>query len=206
MIGTDEAQRLVNGGVVARRHQRVLQPVPLRRVVVHVVGRHHSRAGLARQRRQLPVPHHVALQKVLLQLHVHRIPSEPLQVVVQQPQRLGRTPLQRRRRQRPVPTARQQRQPPGVLRQQTRVQTRLATVRRVGQREQPRQVAVPLPRPRQQCHSRPVRQRQFAAGDRLQPQPVGLPGEVQRPAQVGVGQRQASVPVLPCPCQQFVGM
>ncbi len=83
MIGADEAQGLVDGGVVAGGHQRVLQPVAFRRVVVDIVGRHDGRANLAGQNGQVAVAPGVPVQEVLLKLHEHRVYAEPFPVVVQ---------------------------------------------------------------------------------------------------------------------------
>ena len=49
-----------------------------------------------------------------------------------------------------------------------------------------------------------VRQGQFSAGDGLDSQAAGQAGELQGAAEVGIGQGQGRIPVLPGPCQQFV--
>ena len=159
----DVAQGLVDGGVVAGSHQRVLQPVPHRDVVVHVVGRHHRRARPVGQRCQVAVTLDVTLQKVLLELHVHRVIAEPVQVVVQELPGLDGFALLQQRGQRPVAPAGQQYQPARMFSQQAWVELGILAVSSVGQGEQARQVAVALPRLGQQCQSRAVRQRQLAA-------------------------------------------
>ena len=83
MVGVYEAQGLVDGSVVGRRHQSVLQPVSLRDVVVDVVGGDYRRTGLGGQRGQVPVAPGVALREVLLEFHVHCTAAVPVQPVAQ---------------------------------------------------------------------------------------------------------------------------
>ena len=61
LVGAYEAQGLVNGGVMAGRHQRMLQPIAFRGVIMNVVGGCHRRAGLGSQCGQFPVAPSVAL-------------------------------------------------------------------------------------------------------------------------------------------------
>ena len=84
VVGPQVGQGAVERGVEPRRYQRVLEPRPLRRMVVDVVGGHDGQAGLSRESRQQPVAQRVPVQEVLVQLHVHPIAPEPRCVVAQQ--------------------------------------------------------------------------------------------------------------------------
>ena len=80
-----------------------------------------------------------------------------------------------------------------MLRQMCRVQPRLPTVDGVRQGEQPRKVGIALPRPGQENEARTIQQGELAAGDGPDLQAVGEASEVQRPAEVGVGQGKGRV-------------
>ena len=75
MVGPDEGQGLLDGGVAPGRGQRVLEAVPLRGVVVDVVGRGQRRSHVVGQPRQFPVARGVAFQEILLEFHVHPVPG-----------------------------------------------------------------------------------------------------------------------------------
>ena len=74
-----------------------------------------------------------------------------------------------------------------------RVQPRLPAVDGVRQGEQPRKVGIALPRLGQEDDTRTIRQSKLAARDRLNLQAVGEAREVQRSAEVGVGQGKRRV-------------
>ena len=80
VVGPDEGEGPVDGGVPPRGHERVLQPAALRGVVVNVVGGDDWHVHIVGQPCQLAIAPRVALQEVLLQLHVDRIAPEPLLV------------------------------------------------------------------------------------------------------------------------------
>ena len=90
--------------------------------------------------------------------------------------------------------------------EERRVQLWRAAVGGVGQREQPAQIGVALARGGEQHDARAACQRQFAAGDRPDAEAVRKPRELQRPAQVRIGERQRAVAVLPGLRQQLVRM
>ena len=85
-----------------------------------------------------------------------------------------------------------------------RVQPGFAAVGGVGQGEHAGDVAVALPVLGQKDDAGAVRQGKLAAGDRLDPEAVGQPGEFQGAAQIGVGQGQGGIPVLSGLGQQLV--
>ena len=64
-------------------HQGILKSMPVRRVVVNVVGGNHAHARLSGQLRQLPVAAGVSLDQVLLQFHKDAGCAEPVQVFPQ---------------------------------------------------------------------------------------------------------------------------
>ena len=74
VVGPDEGERPIDGGVAAGGHQCVLQPAALRGVVVDVVRGDDRHVHIVGQPRQLTVASRVALQEVLLQFHVDRSP------------------------------------------------------------------------------------------------------------------------------------
>ena len=86
------------------------------------------------------------------------------------------------------------------------VQPGFPAVKGVGQGEEAGDVGVPLPGPRQQGQPGAVGQGHLSPGDGLDAQAVGLAGELQGAAQVGVRQGQGGVAVLLCLGQQFMGV
>ena len=136
IVGLQMRQRLVDRRVQPDRHQRILQPVSLRRVVMHVVAHHQPDARLLRESRQLAVPHRVPLQKILLQRRIDRIPAIPLRIRPQQPRRLLPPPRQRQPRHTTVPPPRQQYHPLRMARQMLRIQPRLPAIHPVRKRKQ----------------------------------------------------------------------
>ena len=89
-LGQEMRQGLVDGGVEARRHQRVMETGPLQSVVVNVVGGDHRDAGIAGESGKFTIAFGVALQEVTVQLDVHRIGSVPVHVAIQKLTRLPR--------------------------------------------------------------------------------------------------------------------
>ena len=206
VVGPDEGKGLVDGGVAFSGHQRVLQPVPLRGMVVNIVGGYQRDAGIAGQRRQLPVASGVPLQEVLLELYVHRVRAVPLPVLAQQfpgfpaPARLHQPG------EGPVPAAGQEDHSAGVIAQVRRVQPRLPAVDGISQGEEAADVGVALPGSGQERQPRAVGQGQFSSGNGLDTQTVGQPGKLQGAAQVGVSQGQGGIPILSGPGQQLVSV
>ena len=145
VVGADEGQCLVDGGVEAGCDQGVLQPVPLLGVVEGVVGRHNGNADLSSKPRRLPVTLRVPLEQVLLQLHVHRTRPVPPQVVPEKRFSILTAYVRQELGERPSATSGEEDHAAGVLTQEGRVQPRLPAVLGVGQREQSGNVGVSLP-------------------------------------------------------------
>ena len=206
IVGPQMRQSLVDSRVQPDRHQRILQPVSFRRVVMHIVGCHQWNAGLIRHPRQLAVAHRVPLQKVPLKLHVDRVGAVPPRILPQPRRRLLPLARQRQPRQTTVTPPRQQNDPLRMRRQMPAIKPRLSAVNRVGKRKQTRNVRVPLPRLRQQRHPRTIIQRQLPTRNRPDPQTVRQTRKLQRAAQIRVRQRQRTVTVLLRLRQQFVRM
>ena len=82
-----------------------------------------------------------------------------------------------------------------MLAQVRGVQPRLPAVGGVREGEQPGEVAVALPRLRQQHDAGAVQQGDLAAGDGLHAEAACETGELQRAAEVGVGEREGVVAV-----------
>ena len=187
VVGSDEGERPVNGGVPARGHQRVLQPVALRSVVVDVVRGNDRHAEVVGQPRQFTVAPRVPQQKVLLQFHVDRVVSVPREVAVEQFAGIPMPSVQRQLDQRSIPATGEEHQTLGMLAKVRGVQPRLPAVDGIGQGEQPGEVAITLPRPGQQHETGAVRQSDLPAGDGLHAEAARQTGELQRSAEVGVG-------------------
>ena len=86
-VGAEMRQSLVDGRVEAGSHQRILQSVSFRRMVMHIVGDHQRDADFLRNARQLAVAHRVPLQEVSLKRHIDRVGAEPGRVLPQQRRR-----------------------------------------------------------------------------------------------------------------------
>ena len=84
------------------------------------------------------------------------------------------------------------------------VEPGFSAVGSVGQAEEARDVAVALPRAGQQHYAGAAGQGELAAGDGADAETARLPGEVQGPAEVGIGQGQGIRAVLRGLGQQFV--
>ena len=136
VVGPQVGQGMVQGGVQPRRHQGLLEPRPLRCVVVNVVGGHDGQLGLVGQRRQQSVALCVALEEVLVQLHIHRAGAVPHGVVPQQGEGRVTPARQRQPRQWAVAPASEEDEPLGVGGQVGRVQLRRTAVGGVGEREE----------------------------------------------------------------------
>ena len=87
MVGLDEGQGLVDGGIAPGRRERVLQAVAVRGVIVNVVGGNQGRARACGQCGQLPVAGRVLFEEILLEFHVH--PARPVTVLVLPQQPVG---------------------------------------------------------------------------------------------------------------------
>ncbi len=107
IVGPQMRQSLVDSRVQPDRHQRILQPVSFRRVVMHIVGDHQWNPGLLRHPRQLAVTHRVPLQKIPLKLHVDRVGAVPPRILPQPRRRLLPLARQRQPRQTTVTPPRQ---------------------------------------------------------------------------------------------------
>ena len=116
IIGPDVGQGLLDGDVAVGRHQRVLQPVALRAVVVDIVGGNQGRTGLAGQRRQFPVAGRILLEEILLEFQVHPVRAVPVLVFPQQPLGVAAAALRQRPGQRAAAPAGEQDHPFGVFR------------------------------------------------------------------------------------------
>ena len=123
-------------------------------------------------------------------------------------QRVGRLVAlgQRQAREPPVAPARQQDDARRVVGQVSGVELRQLAVGGVGQGEEPGEIGVPGAGAGQQREPRAVGEGHLAARDGSKAQAVGELRELQRAAEVGVGQGQGGVSVLLGLGQQFVGM
>ena len=149
VVGADEGQGLVDGGAEAGCDQGMLEPVPFRRVVESVVGRHNGNADLSGKLRRLTVALRVPLQEVLLQLHIHRSRSVPLHVVPEKPPGLLPAAVRQESGERPSAPSGEQDSAASVLPQVGRVEPGLPAVHGVGQGEEAGDVGVALPCPGQ---------------------------------------------------------
>ena len=206
VVGPQVRQSLIDGGVELGGHQRVLEPGTVRGVVVDVVGGDDLGAGFGGDPGQLAVAVGVAGQEVLLKLDVHRVGPVPVEVLLQQAVGLTGALVDRQPRERPVAPAGQQNHAFAVIGQVGRVELGFPAVAGIGQGEKARDVGVPRPCLRQQGEPRAIGQRQLCAGDGLGAQALGQPGELQRAAQVGIGQGQRRIAVLLGLRQQLVDM
>ena len=93
-----------------------------------------------------------------------------------------------------------------MSRQVLGVESGVFAVGAVGQGEQPAEIGVPLSGTGQKGQPRVVCQGQLSAGHRVYSQAVGQAGELQRAAQVGVGQGHGLIAVLPGSGQEFMDM
>ena len=104
----------------------------------------------------------------------------------------------------PVAPACQQHDALGMMGQLRGIESRLPAVGGVGDGEEAGDVGVPLPGTGEQRESRSVGEGQLPARDGLDAQAVGEPRELQRPAEIRVGQGQRGIPVLLRLRQQLV--
>ena len=164
------------------------------------MGRRVSRASLASSRLRSVSP----CRKFWCSSTYTASRPEPRCVVAQQ--RAGRVEpgCQGQPRHGAVAPAGEQHQPLGVVGQVCRVQPGFAAVDAVGEGEEAREVGVTRARLRQQHDPRAVGQGQLAAGDGLHAEAAGQPRELQRPAQIGVRQREGRGAVLRRLRQQLV--
>ena len=195
-VGPDVGEGPVNGRVEPGGHQRVLQPVALRGVVVHVVAGDGRRARTPGQGQQFVVAGRVAGQVILLQFHVDRLRAEAFAVLAEQRPGLLPAPLAEPSREGAAAAAGEQDQTLRVRGQPAGVQPRLTAVLRVGQAEESTEVAVALAAAGQQGEARAVKQRQLGAGDRPDIEAVGQARELQAAAEVDVGQGQGRVAIF----------
>ena len=204
MVGLQVRQRLIYGRVEPGGDQRVLEAGAFGTVVVDVVGGDHRDADFPGDSDQLPVAVGVPVQKVPMELDVDRAGTVPVQVPLQKVVGITWATAHRQFRETPVAPARQQDDTLGVVGQKRGVEPRLPAVGGVGGGEEPGDVGVPGPRLCQQREAGAVGQGQLAAHDGPDVQAVCKPRELQRPAEVGVGQGQRGVPVLLRLRQQLV--
>ena len=188
VVGPQVRQRLVYGGVEPCGDQRVLEARAFRDVVVDVVRGDHRHTGLRREPGQPPVPVSVAVQEVLLELHVHRVPAVPVDVPLQEHAGLAGPSIRRHAREMSSAPAGQQDDSVRVKGKVRGVEPRVPAVGCIGDSEEPRYVRVPLPGAGEQREPGAVVEGQLAAGDGPDVQAVGEPGEFQCAAQVRVGQ------------------
>ena len=206
VVGAEIGEGLIDGDVPPRRRQRVLEPVALGRVVEDVVGGDQWSAGLAGQGGQLAVAAGVAGEEVALDLDEHRVRAEPLPVPAEQVRGLLPAAVERQVGERAVAAAGQQDHAAGMFGQAGGVEPGLPPVGGVGQGEEPGDVGVAPPRLGQQDEAGAVGECQLGSGDRLDAEAVGEAGELQRPAEVGVGEGQGVIAVLARLGQQLVGV
>ena len=206
MVGAEMGQRLVDSRVEPGGHQRILEPVSFRRVVMHIVGGDQRDAGVVGNACQPTVAHRVPLQKILLKLDVDRAGAVPGRVLAQLRLRLLPTARQRQARQSAVTSAGQQNDALRMRRQMRGIEPGFPAVNRVCEGKQTRNVRVTATRLRQQREPGAIQQGQLAPGDGRDAQAAGQARELQRPAQIGIGQGQGGVAVLLRLRQQFMGM
>ena len=186
--------------------KRVLEPVPLRHVVERVVRRDHTNAAVSGEIYQPPIPSGVPAQIILLEFDIHRVHTEPVHILTQPLTRLHLLTARHQAGQMAVAPAREQRRSFCVRGQVRRVKARFAAVLPVRQREQPRYIAVASSCPGKQRQAASVCQREFTSADGLYSEAVGETGELQRSAQVGVGQCERRIAVLDGARKQLMDM
>ena len=206
VVGPDEGQRAVDGGVAFGGDEGVLQPVALRRVVVDVVGGDDGYIGGGGEGGELAVAAGVALQEVLLQLDVDGVGGERGLVLAEEAAGLGVAALREQRGEGAVAAAGEEHEPLGVGGEVDGVEARLAAVDGVGEGEESREVRVALPRPGQQRQPRAVAQGELAAGDGPHVEAAGQPRELQRAAEVGVREGEGGIAVLAGLREELVGV
>ena len=190
VVGAEVREGLIDGDVPPRRRQRVLEPVALGRVVEDVVGGDQRSAGLIGQCGQLAVAAGVAGKEVALDFDKHRVRAEPLPVPAEQARGLLPAAVERQVGERPVAAAGEEDHAAGMFGQVGGVEPGLPPVGGVGQGEEPGDVGVALPRLGQKDEAGAVGEGQLAPGDGPDAEAVGEAGELQRPAEVGVGEGQ----------------